>query len=385
MSRSIQLVTVLSLLVFLVAPFSFCQSPVEDLRKVASTLTSGDMDSLRTKAEAGDSHAQTLLAIAYQNGTAVPLNEEVAAHWLRKAADQGFPPAQNMLGNAYDLGIGVTQDRVQSLNWYKQAARRGYPAAQFNVGNYYERDSEVKDLGLAYAWWTLAAENGDATARDGLMRFNVAQRGDMVRIAQLVGDMLLDGEEVPQDVQRGEKWLQAAAKKGSRKSAERLIRIYLNGGLLPKDIEKALHLLESTAELDQVASLRLADMYAKGQYLPQDDRKAFQWELHSFELMSNSPRAPRLYPMFRVATAYLEGRGVPKDRDRATMLLFIGAALGDAQCQQQFRELQLSPKELEKTRKDAKKWLEEPANFRFYEAYKERQEAAKSVQTKKTP
>jgi hypothetical protein len=76
---------------------------------------------IRTRANAGDAHAQGLLGWSYANGLGVPLNDVEAAAWYRKAAEQGNAGAQVELGLMYGRGRGVPQDYVEAYKWLNLA------------------------------------------------------------------------------------------------------------------------------------------------------------------------------------------------------------------------------------------------------------------------
>ena len=50
--------------------------------------------------------------------------------WYRKAAEQGHPRAQWRLGDAYEDGEGVIEDKVQAYAWYNIAAANGDESAK---------------------------------------------------------------------------------------------------------------------------------------------------------------------------------------------------------------------------------------------------------------
>jgi TPR repeat protein len=63
-----------------------------------ATFSDTELASIKTSAAAGDIKAEMDLAEAYETGSGVPANDELAAQWCRKAAEQGYATAQNHLG-----------------------------------------------------------------------------------------------------------------------------------------------------------------------------------------------------------------------------------------------------------------------------------------------
>jgi Sel1 repeat len=89
---------------------------------------------LRPLADQGNSVAQFILGVMYDNGEGVPQNNAEAMKWYREAADRGEPNAQCNLGTMYLTGQGVPQDYAEALKWYRKAADQGNANAQFNLG-----------------------------------------------------------------------------------------------------------------------------------------------------------------------------------------------------------------------------------------------------------
>jgi TPR repeat protein len=108
--------------------------------------------------------AQCNLGSAYGNGAGVPKDAIKAVEWYRKAAEQGFANAQNNLGYAYANGEGVSKDDVKAFKWYLKAATQGLAVAQLNLGRAYTQGKN-KDWVSAYAWFNLAAAQGDTDAQ----------------------------------------------------------------------------------------------------------------------------------------------------------------------------------------------------------------------------
>jgi len=79
---------------------------------------------LRPLASQGNTEAQFLVGLMYNNGQGVPQDYGAAARWYRLAAEQGIDDAQFTLGVMYQDGLGVLQDYVQAHMWYNLAAAR---------------------------------------------------------------------------------------------------------------------------------------------------------------------------------------------------------------------------------------------------------------------
>jgi uncharacterized protein len=82
---------------------------------------------LRPLAERGDAEAQAILGLMYQQGSGVPQDAVMAAHWYLCAAEQGHVGAQYQLGLLYDKGHGVPPSTVIAYKWLNLAAARAAP------------------------------------------------------------------------------------------------------------------------------------------------------------------------------------------------------------------------------------------------------------------
>ena len=84
------------------------------------------------------------------------------------AAEQGDSDAQSILGIMYDDGQGVVQDYKEAAKWYRLAAEQGDSDAQYNLGLlYFNGQGVVQDYKLAHMWLNIAATDGDEVASKG--------------------------------------------------------------------------------------------------------------------------------------------------------------------------------------------------------------------------
>ncbi len=132
-------------------------------------------------------------------------DSETAVGWYRKSAKQDYAPAQYRLGEMYDDGRGVAKNHDKAREWYKLAADQGMVEARFKLNRHKKSPSEdpdrvvvddktraadrrqalagsvdaqirlakmydkglgvPKDYVKAYAWYNIAASQGNAAAR----------------------------------------------------------------------------------------------------------------------------------------------------------------------------------------------------------------------------
>jgi len=133
-----------------------------------------DVGSLKMRAEGGEAQAQVKLAAAYlSNGR--PLD---ARRWYEAAAQQNSAEGQFQLGNLLMAGKhssvseqSLTADPVAALSWTYAAATNGHKGAWRSLARCQQTGNNcATNLPEAYAWFTLLADSGDASARNEMNR-----------------------------------------------------------------------------------------------------------------------------------------------------------------------------------------------------------------------
>ena len=124
--------------------------------------------------------AEYNLALAYEFGRGIPKDEAQALHWYRAASAQGYAPAQYNLALMLADGRGTPVDLVAAAGLLRQAGMQGFVAAQndYGVALAAGRGFGGPALGPAYAWLSLAVENGMAPHNRDLVgrKLSAAQR-----------------------------------------------------------------------------------------------------------------------------------------------------------------------------------------------------------------
>jgi len=174
---------------------------------------------LKDAATAGDSGAETEVALRFIEGRTVTRDPKIASRWFELAATQGLPVAQYRLAALYEKGVGVTKDvqlartwylkaanagnaramhnlavlnaedggagkpdYAEATNWFRRAGQLGVRDSQFNLGVLCGRGLGVpQDLSLSWMWFSLAAQQGDSDA--GKKRDEVAAKLDAKGLA----------------------------------------------------------------------------------------------------------------------------------------------------------------------------------------------------------
>ena len=135
---------------------------------VTAALERGDATALPRLvglAQAGDARAQLHLASLYEGGApGVPRDLAAARSWTRRAAEGGDRVAMYNLA-LFLIDAGGTD--AEAANWFRRAAERGVVDAQYNLGLLHEAGRGVdRNLREAYRWFSVAANAGDAAARE---------------------------------------------------------------------------------------------------------------------------------------------------------------------------------------------------------------------------
>ena len=220
--------------------------------------TPPDLEEVTEAAEKGDAEAQCKLAMFYYFGQGVPKDYTKMIFWLEKSAAQGFAEAQFRLGTGYMNGTGVPKDEKKAAELFAKSAEQGYAYGQYSLAHCYaEGDGVPKDEEQAVKWYTLAAEQGEKDA--------------MYNLAALLHE---------KDQAKELYWLSKAAEQGDIDPATGyyLALHCLEGDGIPKDIEKAIKLLENAAfRKNTAAALKLSQLYFTGESVPEDYFNAVFW------------------------------------------------------------------------------------------------------------
>ena len=200
----------------------------------------------REKAEAAFRSALN----AYQAG-----NLASAFQQLLMPAEAGHVTSQFILGNMYDFGESVPVDNEKAFYWYKKAADHGHTDALYNVGQLYlEGRGTSRDLEKAYEYFFMAAKKGsrDAYQMAEQLRTHLAHKyhekafeaydnGDAERtvyaftksgeygndIAWLnLGIMYLKGELVGKNPEQAKMFLEKAAQAGNTQAMQMLNQFF---------------------------------------------------------------------------------------------------------------------------------------------------------------
>lgn len=87
---------------------------------------------------------------------------------IEKQAKKNNPTAQLIMGQINEFGIGVPGNNEKSIYWYKKAAANGNPHAQYLMGTYYQFVEKNRNQEKAFTFYREAAKNNSLLARHWL-------------------------------------------------------------------------------------------------------------------------------------------------------------------------------------------------------------------------
>jgi len=158
-------------------------------------------ETLKAGAEAGDPDAQLLLAKRC-NRFAVTWEEKGEAFkWLKSAAEGQtiLPEAALLLADMYYNGEAAESDPARALYWYKRAGALGYLRGE-----------------LQAATQMLKGDGCELDIKNGLEKLQKLAEGNYAPAKTLLGVFYLEGLLVPRDVNRAMNLFADAAKDGDR-------------------------------------------------------------------------------------------------------------------------------------------------------------------------
>ena len=133
---------------------------------------------LLSKANAGNSQAQSDLGDAYAHGEGVREDKSEAAKWFKKAAYQGNPWAQFQLGAAYKFGYGISLDAAEAYAWFSLSVINGREESTIAQKEVAE---ELSPIAMEKAQSRLREISSETVARSR----KAAERGDASAQLQL--------------------------------------------------------------------------------------------------------------------------------------------------------------------------------------------------------
>ena len=148
------------------------------------------LQTIQSRASAGDEKAQMKLAGMYLRGEGVGVDVNRAIHYYRLVAERDIAYAQHRLARLYLDGDPVPVDPVAAERWLARAAHLGFVPAQLDLSLWYENAAGVpRDLVAAYKWVVIAGSltsaNLDPRRERLAAKMNFLQQSQAEMLARL--------------------------------------------------------------------------------------------------------------------------------------------------------------------------------------------------------
>lgn len=262
--------------------------------------------------------------------------------FLKRAAESGDADAQVMLAELYVTGqLPPGVEGIDPLDLYFKAAVQGNEAAILSVVPFFlrngppydnekagviisslEKISTKKPESVAYqlALLNFALSKKDQFDEQFSSLLELADSGNV--FAQFyTGRIYLDDYKIgfqlgiPQNIDRGIKYLELAANGGHTQAQQVLGEMYWYGDLVSKDVDKGFKYFEDAAAGgDAENEMYVGAMYYELGRSDVDYEKAFKW-------LSRAAQKGHRQAQFYLGQMYSFGKGVPKDEKKAEELL----------------------------------------------------------------
>lgn len=192
--------------------------------------------------------AMCSLGDLYYHGTIIPQDYKKAFNLYLSSANQGYSYGAYNVAVCYEYGKGVETDLDQALIWYVKCSDKNFIGVQKGLARTHKHN-----MALYLYWHSLAAEQGDSSAQNGLglHYYNIKEYDTAVY------------------------WFTQSANKGDGTGQYNLGLCYHHGYGLPKDQSKAHDLWLLASQNGRISSRReLGKLYEE---LYQDYNSAYLW------------------------------------------------------------------------------------------------------------
>ena len=230
-----------------------------------------------------------------------------ALQWLRKAAEGGLLRAQLDLGGIYYAGgHGLEADAHQAFAWFQKAAAQGSKEAEVFLGMLqYEGRLGEKNVQEAMRHWRLAADAGIAEGQYRLGRL-LAQSSETRQ--EGVDWLVKASASVPQaatalgnlyykyleDATTSAAWYEKGALAGDALAQHIFAEMLLLGEPVARDVERGMAMLRMAAGQDyRPAMARLINILRNGRNAKEHESEAAAWDARLQELLKSESDTPQ--------------------------------------------------------------------------------------------
>jgi len=216
---------------------------------------------IEASSNSGYSRAQYTMGMLYMTGEIVLQNVQAGFWLLKSAAAQDHSMALHHMGTCYAQGIGVEPNVEQAFRYFSRSAELGLDASKNSLAVFYNAGIYViQNEWRASELYLEAADEGDPTAA-----FNI-------------GNCYLEGKGVKRNVSKGLEWIGRSAEQGNLVACSQMSRVYEEGFLADFDAVEVAYWREKAADLGNRYSMKLTALnYFYGKGIPKNRGKATFW------------------------------------------------------------------------------------------------------------
>lgn len=227
---------------------------------------------------------------------------------IQISAQLGCPEAQDMLGLLYARGVDTEKDLHRAREWTRRAVQNGNEESResllqnmgpeggmtekeiydkaiqlVNAGNYeegipYMREAAYMGCPPALNFLGLIMLQQDHPDVDTAIAYLEKGAAEEPVAQDFLGKLYFEGQLTKKDVEKCLYWSRRAAEGGQTASMVRLATMYMAGEDVKEDWGKAASLLQKAADAgDANAQRALGGMYLVGQYVKQDQKTGIYW------------------------------------------------------------------------------------------------------------
>ena len=258
-----------------------------------------------------------------------------ALEYIKRAAQGGHVEAALELSELYEKGIGTNRNFKEAQNWCLRAAEKGNAKAQFRLAEMYENDSsKTTDEHVVMDWYQKSLKNGcwEAAYRIALMYRYGHQISRSDEKANSYLSTAMEHNVVPAFFEMGLSFLNGLGVEKSLSKAKSLIYQAAMHRYLPAVEAYGKIMFDNNDRISFPEDAQLKDLFEKlsqagrpegdfGQFLlyqrglgvPKDQNKAL-------ELLESSAAQKYRYALYELGLVYFTGNGVRKSYQKAMRL-----------------------------------------------------------------
>lgn len=342
----------------------------KDLNKARRLFAQGSME--------GHVPSKVMLGVCYMLGQGIAQNRAVARKLFGEAAEAGNAVGMRFLANAILESEPKQEEMEQVVDLYEKSANIGDPVScEWIADCYYIGKMRARNVGKALEFYEKAANAGNLKAEykiaNHIIQYDEKKIPNAVKMLEhlvevgysdafyALGTLYYTGTGMPENFEKGAELIKKAADMGDPRAQDLLGVWCYDGELFNPDYPSALHWFEDAAQKNYApAQVHLGKMYLEGKGVKQNIFEAAElfyragmdgyvegmlylmkcYREHYVPVYGDGKNGTDMewlqkaasfnfqVPLFQFGMAYLEGKGVAKDIDKAMELLIVSAMLG---------------------------------------------------------